>query len=160
MEITWLVVANRSRARILEVRARNEAPREAADFVNPAGRVHERDLDSDAAGRFYGKGEREQGHSAPPGESQAEHEVDRFTVELREFLDRARIEKRFAHLWLIAAPAFLGQLRNAFHKPLRHCVELEIDKDLTTDKPDDILRRAIDAKEAKALAHSARTSAR
>jgi len=43
----------------------------------------------------------------------------------------------------------LGQLRNAFSKPLRRRVELEIDKDLTTDTPGDILRRALDAREAK-----------
>src|SRR5438128_5443529 len=116
MELTWLLIANRSRARILEVRSLREEPVERATFVNPAARAHERDLDSDAAGRFYGKGEREQGHSATASESQAEHEVDRFTIELREFLDHARVEKRFARLWLIASPAFLGHLRHAFHK--------------------------------------------
>jgi len=149
MELTWMVVANRSRARILEVRARNETPREAADFVNPAGRAHERDLDSDAAGRFHGKGEREQGHSASASESLGQHEVDRFTVELRDFLDHARSERRFERLWLIAAPAFLGHLRSAFQKPLRQRVDLEIDKDWTTDKADDILKRALETKQAK-----------
>ena len=69
MELTWLLIANRSRARILEVRSLREEPVERATFVNPAGRAHERDLDSDAAGRFYGKGEREQGHSATASES-------------------------------------------------------------------------------------------
>ena len=151
MELTWLLIANRTRARILEIQSERDQPIERAAFVNPAGRAHERDLDSDAAGRFYGKGEREQGHSATAGESQAEHEVDRFVADLREFLDHARSEHRFERLWLIAAPALLGQLRNAFSKPLRQRVELEIDKDLTTDTPGEILRRAFDAREAKLL---------
>jgi protein required for attachment to host cells len=70
-------------------------------------------------------------------------------ADLREFLDHARSEQRFERLWLIAAPALLGQLRNAFSKPVRRRVELEIDKDLTTDTPGEILRRALDAREAK-----------
>src|SRR6266550_1720710 len=127
MTITWLLVANRSRARILEIQSVHDQPIERAAFVNPAGRAHERDLDSDAAGRFYGKGEREQAHSATASESSGEHETDRFVIDLREFLYHARSEQRFKRLWLIAAPAFLGQLRSAFSKPLRQRVELELD---------------------------------
>lgn len=149
MELTWLIVANRSRARILEIQSERSAPTETAAFVNPMGRAHERDLDSDAAGRFYGKGERNQGHSATPSETQAEHETDRFVIELREFLERARNDHRFERLWLVASPALLGQLRTAFPKTLRHCVELEIDKDLTTDTPAEILRRSLEARDAK-----------
>src|SRR5205814_1234478 len=72
-----------------------------------------------------------------------------FAIDLREFIDHARSEQRFERLWVIAAPAFLGQLRSAFSKPLRQRVELELDKDLTTDTPAEILRRALDAREAK-----------
>ena len=149
MELTWLPIANRARARILEVRSTRETPIECATFVNPAGRAHERDLDSDAAGRFYGKGEREQGHSATASESLGEHETDRFVIDLRDFLERARNEQRFEKLWLVAAPAILGQLRNAFSKPLRQRVDLEVDKDLTTDTPSEILRRTLEVREAK-----------
>jgi len=149
MELTWLLIANRSRARILEVRSLREEPVERATFVNPAGRAHERDLDSDAAGRFYGKGEREQGHSATASESLGEHETDRFVIDLRDFLERARNEQRFEKLWLVAAPAILGQFRNAFSKPLRQRVDLEVDKDLTTDTPGEILRRTLEVRDAK-----------
>jgi protein required for attachment to host cells len=151
MEMTWLVVANRTRARIIEIQSEHGQPTERAALVNPAGRAHERDLDSDAAGRFYGKGEWNQGHSATASETLGEHETDRFVIEVREFLELARSERRFAKLWLIAAPALLGQLRGAFAKPLRNCVELEIDKDLTTDTPREIVRRALEAREAKRL---------
>jgi protein required for attachment to host cells len=149
MTITWLLVANRTRARILELQSVRDRPIERAAFLNPAGRAPERDLDSDAAGRFYGKGGWDQGHSATASESLGDHETNRFVVDLRGYLDHARSEQRFERLWLIAAPALLGQLRNAFAKPLRRRVDLEIDKDLTTDTPGDILRRALDAREAK-----------
>jgi protein required for attachment to host cells len=147
MTNTWLLVANRTRARILEIKSVRDRPIERVAFANPAGRAHERDLESDAAGRFYGG--RAQAHSATASESLGEHETDRFVADLREFIEHARSEQRFERLWLIAAPATLGQLRNAFSKPLRQRVELEIDKDLTTDTPGEILRRALGAREAK-----------
>ena len=90
MTSTWLLVANRTRARILEIESERDRPIERAAFVNPAGRAHERDLDSDAAGRFYGHGEREQAHSATASESLGEHEIDRFVIDLRDYLDHAR----------------------------------------------------------------------
>ena len=68
MTNTWLLVANRTRARILEITSVRDQPIERVAFANPAGRAHERDLDSDAAGRFCGKGEREQAHSANASE--------------------------------------------------------------------------------------------
>ena len=158
MAITWLLVANRTRARILEIESERDRPIERAAFVNPAGRAHERDLDSDAAGRFYGKGEREQAHSATASESLGEHEIDRFVIDLRDHLDHARSERRFERLWLIAAPAFLGHLRNAFPKPLRQRVDLEVDKDLTTEKPEEILRRVVETRKARIEARSEATA--
>src|ERR671925_293525 len=99
MGTTWILCANSSRARLLEVDPHAETPREVADFVNPAGRAHERDLQSDASGHKYGIGER--GHAVAPGQSFAEHETERFAESLREYLEHARGEQRFAQLWLI-----------------------------------------------------------
>src|SRR6186713_1158431 len=68
MGTTWIVCANSSRARLFEVDPHGPhgvaEPREIADYANPAARAHERDLRSDAAGRYYGKGERTEGHVA------------------------------------------------------------------------------------------------
>jgi hypothetical protein len=66
MGTTWILCANSSRARVFEVDPHGphglDEPREIADYANPAAREHERDLRSDAAGRYYGKGEGTQGH--------------------------------------------------------------------------------------------------
>jgi protein required for attachment to host cells len=143
MGTTWILSANSSRARLFEVEPHSDTPREVADFVNPAARAHERDLRSDASGRYYGKGERQQGHAADPGESQNEHETERFAESLREYLERARGEQRFNQLWVVAAPAFLGHLRRNFGKPLAQTVELEVDKDFTGDNARDFFRRVL-----------------
>lgn len=150
METTWLIAANRTRARILEVRALNETPREAAVFVNPVARTHERDLDSDAAGRFYGKGERQQGHAAAPSEDFSDRETERFVNDVRDHLERGRNEHRFERLWVIASPAVLGLLRRACPKPLQQRVEFEVAKDLTMERPEEIFRQALAARDARA----------
>lgn len=150
MGTTWILCANASRARLFEVVPHSEAPREVADFANPAGRAHERDLRSDAAGRFHGRGERNHGHAAFPYESMGEHETERFAESLREYLDRARSEHRFAQLWVVAAPAFLGRLRRNFGKELRELTELQVDKDFSGDPARDMFRRVLAEREAQA----------
>src|SRR4051812_14856125 len=107
MGTTWLLVANRSRARLLEVQLGSDTPSEIADFANPEGRAHGRDVRSDADGRFYGKGERTQGHAAAKEPDLAAKQVDHFAEEIRDYLEHARNEHRFGQLWIVAAPAFL-----------------------------------------------------
>jgi hypothetical protein len=77
METTWIVVADSSRARILEIARRSREIREIEDLVNPAGRAHNRDLLVDAYGRVHAKGGAGQpGHVTPPGTEPVEHEVE------------------------------------------------------------------------------------
>ena len=150
MDRTWLVAANRTRARILAVESPTAAPAEVFDLVNPAGRIHERDLQSDASGRFYGKGEWNQGHVATASEDFNDRETERYVVDLRNYLDHARNEHRFDRLWIVASPGLLGLLRKSFPKPLRDHIDLEVDKDLTTEQPRDILRHVLEARDERA----------
>jgi protein required for attachment to host cells len=147
MGTTWILCANSSRARLFEIDPHSDTPREVADYANPQGRAHERDLRSDASGRLYGRGERPQGHAAAPSETFGEHETERFAEFLREHLDRARNEQRFGQLWIVAAPAFLGHLRRNFPKELMQMVELTVDKDFTGDSARDLFRRLLDERE-------------
>ena len=150
MGTPWILCANRSRARLFEVQPHTDTPSEVADFANPAGRTHERDLRSDAAGRFYGKGERNQGHAASGGEGFAEHESEKFAESLRDYLVHAHAAQRFGQLGIAAAPAFLGILRHKLTKELTHAVELEVAKDFTEQQPRDIFTHVIAEREAHA----------
>jgi protein required for attachment to host cells len=143
---TWMLVANRSRARLFEVNPVGETPLEVADFDNPEGRMHGRDLRTDGDGRFYGKGEHTQGHSAGKEPGLPGHEVERFAEQLRDYLEHARATQRFGQLWIAAAPAFLGVLRDKLGKSVRSVVEFELDKDITTEAPAEIFRHLRDAR--------------
>jgi len=146
---TWMLVANRSRARLLEVQPGSDTPLEIADFANPEGRAHGRDVRTDADGRLYGKGEHTQGHAAAKEPGLLGHEVERFADELRDYLDHARGAQRFGQLWVAAAPAFLGVLRNKMTHSVRAAVEFEIDKDVSAEAPRDIYRQLRDARDAR-----------
>jgi protein required for attachment to host cells len=127
----WIVVADSSRARVFEVANREKHLREIEDMVNPDGRANNRELESDAAGRYYGRGERMQGHSAGTTINAVEHEVEWFAKRVSEYLDKARTENRYDALCVVAAPKFLGLLRENFTKETRNKVTEELSKDIS-----------------------------
>jgi protein required for attachment to host cells len=131
MQTTWILVGDASRARIFEIPGPGRPMREVRDFFNPEGRTQNRGLATDAYGRFRGKGEQSEGHSAPEGTSPAEHDQEMFAVELTDYLHNARAQDLFATLHLIAPPKLLGMLRRHLDAPTRKLVGREIDKDLS-----------------------------
>ena len=131
MDTTWIVVADSSRARIFERIERQRHLREVDDFVNPAGRADATDLHSDERGRFYGKGERYQGHTAEPAVGPVQHENEVFARDVAQHLTKALGEHRYQRLYLLAAPKFLGLLRGNLHKDVQKVVEEELAKDIS-----------------------------
>ena len=131
MTKTWILVADASRARVFEVLDRDETLQEIEDFVNPAGRQGERELRTDARGRYFGKGEQMQGHTAAPNTDPTTHENQLFAKTIADYLDRARVSRRYERLCLIAAPKFLGLLRDELGKDVGHLVYEALDKDIS-----------------------------
>jgi protein required for attachment to host cells len=131
MEATWILVADRSRARIFEEIRSPRALYEIEDFVNPLGRASDRELTTDAAGRSLSTGLRTRSHSTGPGVGAATHEAERFSKEIADYLESARTDHRYDRLWVVAAPKFLAMLRKRMSREVRKMVEQEIDKDLS-----------------------------
>src|SRR5437764_9174583 len=110
MTTTWIIAADASRARILQVTDRAQQLEEVEDLLNPEGRVHDRELISDAHPRFSG-------HSGGgPGSdreetSAAEHATELFAKRVGDYLDKARTAHRYDRLPLLAPPQLLGRLR-------------------------------------------------
>jgi protein required for attachment to host cells len=135
--IVRIVVANEGEARFYDA-SRHDAPlTEAGHLENPSARLHDRDLKSDRPGRVF--------HSAPSGvrrrgavahhgvggeSSPRRHEAELFAKHVVEALVKAQREKCFERVVLIAAPAFLGHLREALPESLRSSIAAEVDKDL------------------------------
>ncbi|HZV98668.1 MAG TPA: host attachment protein [Methylophilaceae bacterium] len=132
MQSTWIVVADSSRARIFEMQQPKGPLSEIEGFVNPAGRADEEELRTDGGGRFFGKGDSFQGHTAEPRISPKQHENELFAHSISKRLNSGRNEHRYSRLRLIAAPRFLGLIRSKLNAALKKMVEDELPKDLST----------------------------
>jgi len=117
MSTHWVVIADRSRARIFEATGGFDALHEVEDLLNPQGRLDDCELGHDAKGRYYGRGERHQGDTAEPKVSPREHQEEKFSRDVMDVLTRGCDTKRFDRLVMVAPPEFLGLLRKQM--PLR-----------------------------------------
>ena len=148
---TWIVVADRGRARIFggEWPALDDF-REIKTLVHPEGELHQRDVESDEPGRLYeAKGPK---HAAEPKTDFKHHTAIEFAHEIVRDLQRGKDDNAYGRLLLIAAPLFLGVLRDELPDPLKKLVVAELDKDLTHLDQDAIRNEVRDALTA---AHSA-----
>ena len=68
MRTSWILIADSSRARIFEKKEHERHLEEVEDFVDNLGRATNHELRTDGRGRFYGKGERDQGRGVVPRE--------------------------------------------------------------------------------------------
>ncbi|WP_130619411.1 host attachment protein [Dyella amyloliquefaciens] len=133
-KIVWIVVANRAAARLFQA-SQPMGPLEELDaFIHPEGRLQEHDLVSDRPGRSfdsYGAGR----HAEDPDTAATEQEATNFAVQLSRFLHKARCDRKFDALVLVAAPAFLGALRDRLDVATRERITHEIDKNLVQQSP-------------------------
>jgi protein required for attachment to host cells len=129
---TWIVVADRSRARIFSVETPKGPLIELADLVHPEARAHERDLTSDRPGRS-----RDQ-HVLSPPHSARDQQAQGFAREIADELEDGRHNARFEQLLVVAAPDILGMLRKTMSTSVAKTVTLEIDKNMTQHDPADI----------------------
>ena len=140
MAITWVVVAESSRAKIFEGTKRNTPLRELQDLTHPESRLHERELTSDLPGRTFDSGG-EGRHAMGQVVSPKEQESLRFAQAIAGHLEIARIEGRFEKLILVAAPAFLGLLHDSLSNNLNKLVIEEVRKNLVQHDAADIRSR-------------------
>ena len=139
MTTTWIIAADSSRARILQVMDRDARLAEVEDFVNPSARLNEREMTTDAEPRFNGHGgvgKAGSGRTGGPGndreaKTKGEHETEVFVRQIGDYLDKARNAHRYDRLHLVAPPKFLGQLRKELGKEVQKCVTSELPKDLS-----------------------------
>lgn len=125
----WIVVANRGVARLFQASQPTGPLQEMEAFIHPEARLHDQDLVSDRPGRGFersGPGR----HAEEPDSTVAEVETGNFAHELARFLLKGRNDGRYDAIVLIAAPAFLGSLRERLDGPTRHRIVLEVAKNL------------------------------
>jgi protein required for attachment to host cells len=113
MSTHWIIVADKSKARIFTVAESRGALLAVAELEHPEAREREQSLTSDRQGRSFdsaGKGRHAMGKTVEPGE----HEAIRFAGQIADYVRAAQNEGRCNRLLLVAGPHFLGLLREQF----------------------------------------------
>ncbi len=138
--ITWVLVADRSRARLLELQRPDGRLLEIETYVNPQGRGSEREQHSDRPPRVQ-QSVNPARHAIEPHSSLREKSTDRFARELCEMLECGRRDSRFDRLLVVAPLKFPGALRSALGKSLSDLVAAEIKHEIATSSAEAIYRR-------------------
>jgi len=129
MNSTWLIVADNSRARFFSMESRTGPIEETKSIVHAEARLHEQNMTSDLPGRGSGKGGEGQ-HAYQNKVSPKEQENINFAREISAELDKARKENKFKQIVLVAAPEFLGRLRDQMNTQTHKLVSFELAKNL------------------------------
>lgn len=129
MSHAWILVANRSNARLFANKGSHKSLNLVEDFFHSAGRHRERDLNSDKSGRLAGSGGQSR-HGVGDGHSATEHEAENFAKELAQRLHQGRTENEFTRLVLVAEPGFLGLLKGALDDQTAKLLTDTVAKDL------------------------------
>ncbi len=155
MPKNWIVVANSSGAKIftlvppaprckdpqaLQLAADALPPsqlEERATLAHPEGRVKAQAIDADRPGRSFQSAAKMR-HSKTREVDPKKQEIIGFAHRVAEHLERARRQGTLERLVVVAAPEFLGLLRDNFSADLRRIIDHEISLDLYQMKPQDI----------------------
>ena len=151
---TWIVVADEARARFFAVRDNSGAYRgseahpssrpapkgaleEVASLSNVAARLSDADLETDRPGSTSDR-KGDAMHAYEPPNSVRDVEAKRFAREVVADLDQALQQGRMERYYLMAAPGFLGQLREAMGKGLQAALVADQAKDFSARSPEEI----------------------
>jgi len=130
MKNTWLVVADTSKARFFTMESGKGPIEEIKTMEHAEARLHERDMTSDLPGKSNSNGGTG-GHSYQNKVSAKDQENINFAKKVASELDAARKHNEFKRLILIAAPGFLGDLRNQLNSQTQDLIYKELAKNLT-----------------------------
>ncbi|MBX9794616.1 MAG: host attachment protein [Burkholderiaceae bacterium] len=134
----WLVVANASRARVLE---ESDAPGRyihVADLLHPASRQKGSDLEGDRPGHVDRIGHGLGSTAYAPHTDPREREHDRFAREVATLLDDGVADGRCAGLLLLVSNPFLGHLKRHLGERTLKAVIRTVPKDATGLRDDEL----------------------
>ena len=135
MGMIWVLVADKSRARLFKMRGRAAELSLDREWEHPASRLPDKAAEESAPDSSGNVDETSQGNHST---LDVTHEAELFAQELISEMEKGAASGCFLHLYLIAAPEFLGLLRKKMGASLKDLVEDEVAKNLTTLNAADI----------------------
>ena len=133
---TWILVADRSSARMLEYKP-GRPLKNVRELDHPESRQHNRDVLSDSPGRQF-ESARPGSHAMTGSQGPRQHEAEKFAIEVADVLHDARSRGEFDRLILVAEAGFLGLLRQKLDAPTAKLVVSTLDRNLTAESAREI----------------------
>jgi len=137
MKSIMIIVADSSRARFFTTDSPASPLQEIQTMAHPEGRIHEQNMVSDLPGKDSGTGS-SGGHVYQEIIEPKQHEIIEFAKRIANYLEQMRNAEKIISLLIVAAPAFLGELRKVISDDLNEMVVFELDKNLTQHSVEDI----------------------
>lgn len=137
MSKNWLLVANRTGARLFENIGPGSGLTRLQEFTHPEGRLKDQDFISDDSGRVHDRAG-DGSHKMEMTESASDHEDRLFAHQLALALKHGLDEHNFTRLFLVAEPGFLGDLKASLDKKTASLLEGTLGKDLVHVEDRDI----------------------
>lgn len=136
MANTWILVAQGSMAKLLDVAKNGKIISLVKEFSHPETALKGRDIYSDRPGRSFESAGKMRHAMAYPTEI-SDRARRAFALEISDFLKNAHAENSFARLILVASPNLLGELRIAMTDSLSKKISHELGKDLLSQNLSD-----------------------
>jgi len=137
MQTIWILTAGNAEAIIYKSSGGKGDLSEHHRFEHPRGRLHDRELSSDLPGRTYdssGEGR----HAMEQEMDPKKHESVVFAKHLTDYLHHACTTGTCSKLYIAAAPAFLGIIREHYSKPVQEAVAMEVNNNLVPMGADEV----------------------
>ncbi len=137
MNTNWILVANRSGARLFENTGPGKGLTLLHDIAHAEGHLKNQDFNADKPGRSFdsvGEGR----HATGKSESPTEHETRKFGKELAAMLNKGRTANAYSTLILVAEAGFLGVLKSELDDQVSKLVSQTVEKNLAKVTDGDI----------------------
>jgi protein required for attachment to host cells len=134
---TWILVADSSRARLLNTDRSFTDPTLVQELDHPDSRAKTSELVAGSRGRTSPRNSDSTRRAAmEPSTSPKDVEIDRFSRELADLLHDLHVSNELSSLVLIAPPEFLGRLRAVISGPVAATIRAELDKSYVHERPE------------------------
>lgn len=153
MARSWIVTANGGRAYVYSQIKPSGPLDKVTEIFNVDASALTAETESDKLGQFaaskssHGAGAPAQPNDYEPDQTPAKHHAELLARKLTDFLMKGYHSNSYEQIYLFAAPEFLGVLRKLLDPKITSIISIEVNKDYTQLKPDQ-LREQIDSQAA------------
>lgn len=144
-----VVVADAGRARIFSTQRLGSTLESLKDLTNPYGKQREQDLTSDRSG--HTRSPSGTGHTMSNKVEFKDQEAHHFAKGIISELVETHQTDQFVALYLVAAPRFLGHLRQELNPELQKLISGELAKDLSLMSEQEIQKHLYNLKQSSQL---------